>query len=146
MNLSDIYALPKQKGEEVVFVRSKIAHREPKPTHIHIEPELAALIEKYAGTQYLFRFAEEFPQFATFQSNLRKRFGILSEMIGGAHITLAIARHTWATLACKCGVEEYVISKSLGHTDNDVTTRHYIEYDWSRTAAANRKVIDYINE
>lgn len=146
MNLSDIYTLPKPKGTEIVFVRNKIAHREPKPTHIRIEPELAALVEKYAGEKYLFNFAEEFPQFATFQRNLRRRFEILSRMIGGAHITLAIARHTWATLACKCGVEEYVISKSLGHTDNDVTTRHYIEYDWDRTAAANRKVIDYVAE
>lgn len=146
MNLSDIYTLPKPKGDEIVFVRSKIAHREPKPTHIHIEPELSALIEKHAGKQYLFNFAEKFVQFTTFQNNLRTRFRTLSDKIGGAHITLAIARHTWATLACKCGVEEYVISKSLGHTDSDVTTRHYIEYDWSRTAAANRKVIDYIKQ
>ena len=144
MNLVDIYSLPKTKRNEIVFVRNKIAHREPKPTHIHIEPELAALIEKYKGDKYLFHFAEEFRQFKTFQQNLRHRFTTLSELIGGAHITLAIARHTWATLACKCGVEEYVISKSLGHVDNDVTTRHYIEYDWDRTAKANRKVIDYV--
>lgn len=146
MNLVDIYSLPKFAKNEIVFVRNKIAHREPKPTHIRIEPELATLIEKYRGNKYLFSFAEEFRQFKTFQQNLRHRFTTLSALIGGAHITLAIARHTWATLACKCGVEEYVISKSLGHVDNDVTARHYIEYDWDRTAKANRKVIDYVQD
>lgn len=143
MNLRDIYDLPPQTGNEVVYVRSKIAHREPKPTRIRIEPELQVLIDKYRGEKHLFNFAEESYRFETFKHNLNQRMRRLSSLMG-IRVHTAIARHTWATLCSQLGIEEYVISKSLGHMDSTVTTRHYIEYDWGRTAAANRAVIDAI--
>jgi len=143
MNLVDIFNLPPQKGDEVVFVRSKIAKREPRPTHIHIEPPLQELIDKYKGKNHLFNFAETYHSYYTFQRNLTGRLGRLSALLG-EKINMDIARHTWATLASSLGVDKYVISKSLGHIDTDVTGIHYIEYDWKHTANANRLVIEKV--
>jgi integrase len=62
----------------------------------------------------------------------------------GFKVTMAMIRRTWSTIAGSLDISERVIDKSMGHTDQTVNRRHYDKYDWSRTARANRAVIDAI--
>lgn len=69
----------------------------------------------------------------------------IGKHINYPEITFYYARYSWATYDDQLGIDEKVISKSLGHTDQSVAGRHYISYDWKRTDEANRKVIDFVN-
>lgn len=140
-NLIDLYEMP--DGEECVFVRHKIEHRYQREIHIRIEPELAALVEKYKGDGMLLCFKATYPNYESFRHKIAHR---LRELKGdlGFDVSMQKIRRTWATIAASLDVPDRVIDKSLGHIDTSVKDRHYEQYDWSRTAEANRKVLDYI--
>ena len=57
---------------------------------------------------------------------------------------MAKIRRSWATIAGELDVPELVINKSMGHVDNTINSRHYVDYKWIKTAEANRKVMDYV--
>ena len=57
---------------------------------------------------------------------------------------MAKIRRSWATIAGRLRVEELVIDFSMGHIVSTINAIHYEEYEWDRTAEANRKIIDTI--
>ena len=142
-NLIDIYEMEKPKGNDVVFIRHKVTRSSLRPIYIRIEQELAALIEKYKGTKALFNFKESSPNYETFsRRNSRLLEGASAKI--GIDITLQKIRRTWSSIAGILEIYDRVIDKSMGHVDSSVKDRHYEQYDWSRTARANRAIIDYI--
>ena len=142
-NLLDIYNLTTQEDNEVVFLRHKVEHRNKREQHIRIEPELQVLMDKYQGKAHLLHFAESTPNYETFQNRMNKLLLGVSARLG-FKVTMAMVRRTWSTIAGSLDISERVIDKSMGHTDQTVNRRHYDKYDWSRTARANRAVIDAI--
>lgn len=69
---------------------------------------------------------------------MRKKYGL-------DNITPYWFRHTWATIARnKCGVSKDDIDLCLNHVGNNPMADVYIDADWSRVDAANRKVLDYV--
>ena len=60
------------------------------------------------------------------------------------HISWYYARHTWATIASNLDVSKDIIAVALGHGAT-TTTDIYIDFDQKKVDAANRKVIDYVN-
>lgn len=146
VNLKDIYNWKKNKlkNGKICFVRYKIRRFEPETVEITLQPEAQALLDKYCGKEYLFSFAETYPNYDTFIGNVDKRIRLLRKDIDFDELTLYYARYSWATIAYKCGVDEKTISKSLGHQDTTVAGKFYILYDWSLTDEANRRVIDYV--
>ncbi len=145
-NLKDIYNLTQDnyKKGKICFVRTKIKRFEPERVEITLQPEAKAILEKYKGSQHLFSFADKYQNYDTFINNIDKRIRLLRNDIDFEDLTLYYARYTWATIAFKQGVDEKIISKSLGHQDTTVAGKFYILYDWSLTDRANRKVIDYV--
>ena len=145
-NLNDIYNWTdaNYKKGKIVFVRNKIKRFEPEPVEITLQPEALAILHKYKGTEHLFSFADTYKDYQTFIGNVDKRIRVLRERVGFDELTMYYARYTWATIADKIGIDEKVISKSLGHTPTSVAGKFYITYDWNRTDEANRKVIDYV--
>lgn len=147
VNVNDIFSWKKEvlKKDRLVFVRKKIAHHEPDPIKLKIQPEAKAIIDKYAGENYIVNLAETYKtNYETFNGYLKHRIKEIGKRIGYPELSMYYARYSWATYADQLGVDEKVISKSLGHTDQSVAGRHYISYDWKRTDEANRKVIDYV--
>lgn len=68
-----------------------------------------------------------------------ERLKVISDMLQlTVHLTSYIARHTWATLAKRNGVEVHVISEAMGHTSEN-TTRIYL-------ASLNNVILDKANE
>lgn len=142
-NLIDMYEM--QDGKECVFVRHKIEHRYQRELHIRIEPELAALVERYKGDGMLLSFKAKYKNYESFRHKIAHRLRELSVELGFS-VTMPKIRRTWATIAGGLECPEIVINKSLGHLDTTVNRRFYDDYDWSLTAKWNRKIIDYIKQ
>lgn len=142
-NLIDIFTMPKQDGDDVSFVRHKIQGKTKRATRIFIEPELRKLMDKYAGANMMFRFADDVPNYYTFQRRLNDRCERLSLLIG-EQVNMQLIRRTWATIAGELEAPDRVIDKSMGHKDASVKDIHYEKYDWERTRKWNRRIIDYV--
>lgn len=143
-NLIDLYEMKDEKAE-CVFVRHKIEHLYQRELHIRIEPELAALVEKYKGDGMLFAFKAKYPNYESFRHKIAHRLRELSCELGFS-VTMPKIRRTWATIAGELECPDSVINKSMGHIDATVNDRSYKDYKWSQTANWNRKIIDYIKQ
>lgn len=143
VNLLDLYEMDAPKNGEVVYIRHKTQRVNRREVHVRIEDELQALIDKYRGDNALLCFKSECSSYETFQRRITLHLRAISKEIG-IDVTMAKIRRTWATIAGELDVPDLVINKSMGHIDNTINTRHYVEYKWSKTADANRMVIDYV--
>lgn len=139
-NFIDIYNMKAPMKNEVSFVRSKVSRRTQKTTRIRVEPELAEILKQYGGSDKMMNLSAGFRSLQTRMDGLYRE---LSHVLG-FKVNLEIIRRTWATLAGELECPEVVIDKSMGHISRSITGRYYEQYDWSRTAKWNRKVIDYI--
>ena len=144
MNLIDLYRLERLRDGRAYFVRTKTSGKNPNPVSLLVQPEAAAIIERYAGTSHVLRFAEEAANYETFNNRIQKGVRAIAKELGIEGMTFYWARYTWATLADKIGVSEKEIGKGLGHVDTSVAGKFYISYDWTKVDRANRQVIDYI--
>ena len=144
-NLLDLYEMQEPKHGEVVFVRHKIEEHDRQSIHIRIEPELQTLIARYGGDGRMLYFKSTYANYESFRHKIGHRLREVSREIG-FDVNMAKVRRTWATIAGILRIEELVIDKSMGHVVRTVTASHYERYDWSRTAEANRRVIDYVLE
>lgn len=142
-NLIDLYEM--QDGKECVFVRHKIEHRYQRELHIRIEPELAALVERYKGDGMLLSFKAKYKNYESFRHKIAHRLRELSGEFGFS-VTMPKIRRTWATIAGELECPDSIINKSMGHVDSTVNDRSYKDYKWSHTADWNRKIIDYIKQ
>ncbi|MBR5469216.1 MAG: hypothetical protein IKU78_01990 [Paludibacteraceae bacterium] len=144
INPIDIFNLTEIKNNRIIFVRQKTSGKVITPIKISIQPEAMALIEKYKGESKIFCFDSHYIDYKNFYHTIQLRIRKLGKMIEQPNLSLYWARYSWASYADKIGIEEKVISKSLGHADVSIAGKHYISYDWERTDKANRKVIDYL--
>lgn len=72
-----------------------------------------------------------------------KRLHRLSALMGMERpLSSYVARHTWASLARKFGIKDYVISEAMGHRRLTTTLIYLASPDARLIGAANRKVID----
>ena len=140
-NFQDMYYMPAAKDGQVEFVRSKVSRISQRTVQIRIEPELAAIIERYKDPtgERLFSFGTKFE---IMQHNFRRGCDKIEAALG-ERVNFAKIRRTWATVAGKLECPDEVIDMSLGHVPMTVRGRHYEDYDWSRTARWNRKIIDF---
>ncbi len=144
VNPTDLFHFPKaNKKGNLVFVRQKIAHTEPMPLHLHIQPEAQEIIDRYAGKEHLLSFIERYYEFENFRRKLSKQLRDIGKLID-RRLYFYLARYTWATFADHVGVSHDVISKALGHSDKSTAEKYYISFNWDRANAANRQVIDYL--
>lgn len=143
VNLLDLYEMDAPNNGEVVYVRHKTQRINMRPVHVRIEQELQTLLDRYRGENSLLCFKSDCASYDTFQRRITLHLHAISKEIG-VDITMAKIRRTWATIAGILDVPDLVINKSMGHIDKTINTRHYVDYDWSKTANANRKVIDYV--
>lgn len=143
-NLLDIYEMPEPDAGSAVFIRHKVELRDQRQVKIHIEPELEVLIRKYRGKGAMLSFKATYANYESFRHKIAHRLTEVSGVVGFP-VTMAKIRRTWASIAGSLDVPDHVIDKSMGHVDTTIKNKHYEQYDWDRTARANRCVIDAIN-
>ena len=155
------------KKDSVVNGRFEyIREKTHKKYSIKIEPEADALLQKYAGENWLLEAMDHCKDYRSFAHEINdglKEIGEIEwEMIPDSDnlfatpklvkkvkpvipgITTYFARHCWATFAYEIGIQMDVISQALGHSMGNRTTLIYIKPNQEKVDEANRKVIDYI--
>ena len=139
INVVDLCGLKKITNGRVDYIRAK-THR---PYSIKVESEAREIIDRYAGSEGLVNFAENYGNYRHFYNNLCKGLREVKQQLGIEELTTYWARHSWATIAHKLGVSKDIIAQALGHGSHTVTDI-YIEEDTKAMDEANRKVLDYV--
>ena len=144
-NMADLY-FAKPVQEEWVYNRQKTASRraDHAEMRVAIPGQLQPYLERLKGKggwwlNRLHEFASS-KDFATARVNrcLRK----WCEQNGVEVFTFYAARHTWASLARKEGVDKSTIDDCLGHKGSFQVADIYAEKAWDLMQEANRKVLD----
>lgn len=118
---------------------------------VKLHDKAKAIIHKYQtgdpDCPYLFPILYD-PRrkaFVKYASALRlhnKRLRRISELMGlDEPLTSYVARHTWASLARRCGIHDSIISEAMGHNNLETTTIYLTSLDTGLIASANFKVI-----
>lgn len=131
---------------------------------IKVQPEALAIIEKYSpGQKYLLNFLDNYSDYKNFRGRFNKNLKEIGpwEWVHGVSengrgikkkkikplfpfLTSYYARHTWATIAGLLDIPDKTIKMALGH-GKKTTMDIYVNFDMRKVDAANRKVIDYLN-
>ena len=161
INLVDLLAL---KSEQLVDGR--ISYRRSKTGRLYdvkVEPEAAALIEKYHGhLGRLVCWGENRKHYTTFTYQLCRGLKSIGSTVKewrtdelGVYrevdvfrpafpmLSSYVARHSWATIAASLDVPKDVIAHALGHGGSSVTDI-YIDFDMRKVDQANRRVLDWV--
>lgn len=150
INAIDLCHLREVRAGRVEYRRAKTG----RLYSLKIEPEAAALIDKYRGEQYLLRILDHrgtHDAWRRYTNKILKGVGSTTQGKRGKlirrplypEITTYWARHTWATIAASLDIPKETIAAALGHGGNSVTDI-YIDFDRTKIDAANRRVIDYV--
>lgn len=141
---------------EIVFTRSKTSssNKRPKIIHATLLKEMVDIIEKHGNgldgpkDGLLFRHAtgKEGPQeianvVRNAISTCNAVMKVIAEEIGSGHISTYTARHTYATILMKSGVDIAFISKSLGHSNIQVTEAYLGCYDKEERSLNSKKLL-----
>ncbi len=156
INGADLYGLNNIKNGYINYQRNKTY----RLYSIKIEPEAAELLNRFKGESHLLCFQEQFSESdallkkvngkettdkKTGKRKITKRgLNTIGETLGIPGLTSYVMRHTWATIAAYLDIPKETIAAALGHGGNTVTDI-YIDFDQKKIDAANRKVINYVN-
>lgn len=153
INAADLFNAPPSalSGGRLEYVRSKTR----KPYSILVEPEAAALIEKYRGRRHLLRFLDTVGNYKHYLQRMDRALKTIGPLErrgrGGKKVREPLfpelsqywSRHTWATVAASLDIPKETIARALGHGGNTVTDI-YIDFDMKKVDEANRRVIDWV--
>lgn len=125
-------------------------------TSVKIEPEAQAIIDRYAGTEYVLDIAEKWADPKNYLRRMDKDLKKVGPVQIGprgkktysgmfAKIASNGARHTWASLTGELGYTMDTTSEGLTHKFGHRTTNIYVNKRMMNNVdKANRHVIDYI--
>lgn len=156
INLVDLVSMDKScynpATNRITYNRSKTkeARADNARSSIKIEPEIYGIFQKYRAKtgNRLFDFGWEYTSkedMFNINRNMEERLNALCKTYKYPRMTPYWFRHTWATIARnKCNISKDDIDLCLNHVGNNPMADVYIDEDWSRIDAANRKVLDYV--
>lgn len=152
INLIDLCNLKEIADGRIEYYRAK-THRFYS---IKVEPEAAALIEKYRGEKQLLNYLDRFASYRDFGKYLNKYIKLIGKVErtgkGGKkkyaplfpQISTYWARHSWATIAASLDIPKETIAAALGHEIGSRITSIYIDFDQKKVDDANRRVLDWV--
>ena len=140
INVKDLYNLKSENysSGRLSYQRAKTGH----PYDIKVEPEAAALIERYRSPDGVW-LLDLHDRYADVRCATMRINAGLHRLPGFGQLTTYWARHSWATAAAELDVPKEVIAEGLGHSSGSVTDI-YIRFDRSKVDVANRRVIDAV--
>lgn len=146
-NMADLYYAAPFRGETWVYNRHKTRGRRADKAEMKVDiprqirPFLARLQEG-EGQWWLRKLHEvsEDKDGCTYLVNYHLKKWCRKS--GVSDFTFYAARHTWATLARKAGVEKATVDECLGHVGDYRMADIYAERDWDNINSANKKVLD----
>lgn len=139
INIIDLCNLTSITAGRVEYSRAK-THR---LYSIKVEPEAAAIIEKYRGKKLLLNYADTCTDYRFFYRHLCEFLRNFGRARSLPTLSTYWARHSWATVAASLDIPKETIAAGLGHGGNSVTDI-YIDFDQAKVDAANRKILDWV--
>lgn len=139
-NMADLYKGLPEAGTTWKYFRSKTTERREDRAEVvvRVEPELAPFIAELAARPGLHRWKSA--RIADTQVNKYLRAWCSRE--GLEPFTFYAARHSFATLARRLGVEKATVDEALGHVGDFRVADIYAERNWVLSWEANRRVLD----
>lgn len=146
MNLADLYSCAPAKGQWIVYNRQKTKERRDDGAehHVYIPFCIRPIVEKYKDCdgEHMFTFWRRYKDFDTFTNCCNNALRRWKEKKKCDDFTMYAARHSFASLARKAGVEKATIDEMLCHVGEHKMGDVYMETDWDIHRKANQKVLD----
>lgn len=150
MNSPDLYDCAAPTDGVITYNRTKTRGKRADEAlmKVRLEPFLQSIAGDYLtpGGPYCFDFRQRYTTYTILGENVNDGLASFARRIGyEGRLTLYSARHTWATIAYKIGIDKGVINDCLCHVDRSMKiTDIYIDKVWDVMWEANRKVLDYL--
>ena len=147
-NAADLWDAPPQKGQKWVYFRTKTRNRRADHSRIEcailpvLRPILGRLGAGQSGAWWLPVFHAMGSTASIAGQTVNRRLKEWAAGCGKNPFTLYAARHSFATLARRCGVEKATVEDALGHVGEFKMADIYAERDWGLAEDALRKVAD----
>ena len=144
-NMADLYYAKPFTGQWVYYRQKTRTRRADRAVmKVTVPPELSGVLERLKGRggwwlNELHRFASS-KDFCTARVNRNLKKWCEAE--GIEPFTFYAARHTFASLCRKAGVDKSTVDDCLGHIGDYKATDIYAEKAWELVDGANRKVIE----
>ena len=145
-NMADLFNAPSFKGETWKYNRAKTKDRrvDHAEMRVDIPPQLHPYLARLQGKgEWWLNVLHDFnPVKNQVNTKVNDYLSKWCEQNGISKFTFYAARHTWASLARKAGVEKATIDECLAHKGEFEMADIYAERDWQLLQEANRKVLD----
>lgn len=146
MNLADLYTCAPAKDGWLVYNRRKTSGRRADMAehHVYIHEEIMPIVERMRDNDgvHMFSFHRRYKDFNTFTVNANnaiRRWKEDHKEVGD--FTMYAARHSFASIARKIGVEKATIDEMLCHVGSLRMADVYVEPDWEIHKKANEKLM-----
>lgn len=137
INLADLFEALPAEGGRLAYRRAKTG----KLYDVKVQPEAEAIIAKYSGGDRLVNLSKHYTSVNVAESCINAHLKRLLP-----DLSWYWARHTWATVAASLDISIDTISLALGHSFGLSVTNIYVHRDIAKADAANRAVLDLLNQ
>ena len=146
MNLADLYTCAPAKDRWIVYNRRKTKARRADEAehHVYISDQIQPIVDRYKDHDgvHMFTFHRRYKDFNTFTVNANNAIRRWREDHEDVEpFTMYSARHSFASISRRIGVEKATIDEMLCHVGNLKMADVYIEPDWEIHKRANEKLL-----
>lgn len=145
MNLVDLYKCGPAKGRWLNYNRSKTSSRRMDfaEHQVYIPEQILPIVERMRDNdgEHQFIFHRRYKDFASFTNNTNtslKKWRLSNDV---EHFTMYAARHSFASIGRRAGIEKATIDEMLCHVGDMKMADVYIEKDWNIHKEANDKIL-----
>lgn len=145
MNLADLYTCAPAKGRWIVYNRRKTMRRRADMAehHVYIPDQIMPIVERMRDNDgvHQFTFHRRYKDYHTFTVNANNAIRRWRNGKDVDDFTMYSARHSFASIARKAGIEKATIDEMLCHVGNLRMADVYIEPDWEIHRNANERLL-----
>lgn len=145
MNLADLYTCAPAKERWLIYNRRKTMERrvDDAEHHVYISDQILPIVERMKDNDgiHMFSFHKRYKDFNTFTVNANNAIRRWLDGRGIEPFTMYTARHSFATICRKIGIEKATVDEMLCHVGDMRMADIYIERDWDIHRRANEKLL-----
>lgn len=147
-DLKDIYYLKHSdiNKDRIFFQRSKVVNG--YEFDLAIIPKVKAILSKYDEANYLFPYRKDHQGYITLRRRFSRYLIIIQELLNievkplGGNLGIKVARHTFANIGKRKGVEEDLLRELMGHERDDVDNYYKDKFPENIRDEAQLTIVD----
>lgn len=145
INLADLYTCAPAKERWLIYNRRKTMNKRSDKAehHVYIPDQILPIVERMKDNDgvHMFAFHRRYKDFDTFTVNTNNAIRRWREGREIESFTMYAARHSFASIGRRAGIEKATIDEMLCHVGNLRMADVYIEPSWDIHKEANEKVL-----